>query len=373
MALLHLALEWQVADRFHVLTVDHGLRPEARMEAEAVAAHCGALGVQHEILTWGPPVGHVSQARARDARHRLLARAVRRQGGSHLLFGHTLDDQYETVMMRAQRGDRGLAGMRALSVSPVWPEGRGIKLARPLLGHRRGDLRNFLARAGVGWSDDPSNENTAFERVRIRRALVDGPADQMPDLERTYQTALAERHARDLKLAAWLGADVEAHADGLIVCQPADLSTPEFAEGLVYLLLAASGSDQPAALEGRLELARDVLADPKNWRSRTLGGAWLAPRRGCVHIARDPGAVPPLPKIRALECAIEPIVWDGRFEIVMGLDRGSDLRGGSETFAVSPLARAGFPMFENEHALLRGLVGERLDSVRNVLGHENCV
>lgn len=375
MALLCLALAWGEADRFVVLTVDHGLRAEARAEAELVGAHCAQFGLEHDILTWTPPTGHVSQARARDARHRLLATALRRRGGDCLLLGHTLDDQYETVMMRAQRGKRGLSGMRAFSVSPVWPEGRGVMLARPLLGHSRADLRSFLVREGVGWSDDPSNENEAFERVRVRQALAEdgeAPKVQIQDLAKIYHQALADRHARDLRLAAWLDVDVEAHADGLIVCQPADLTVPEFAEALTHLILAASGSDKPAPLSARLDLARDILDDPRGWRSRTLGGAWLAFRQGRVHIARDPGAVPSLPDLAALGEGVPSVIWDGRFEIFPRDSDRAEMVRAAEDIDVSALAKAGFPMFENEHTLLRCLVAERLNGVKSVLGHETC-
>ena len=374
MALLHLALEWRPAGDFLALTVDHGLRPEAAEEARAVAAQCAELGVLHQTLNWTPPSRHISQARARDGRHRLLAEALRVRGGRHLLLGHTLDDQYETVEMRSQRGEVGLAGMRALAVSPVWPEGRNIFLARPLLDHRRADLRDFLMRRAVRWTDDPSNENRDFERVRVRHALAGEEADKpATDLDRVYRRALEERQHRDADLAGWLGTHVEAFEDGLIICDPASLDVDAFAEGLSYLLLAASGSDSPASRKGRVQLARDILKDRKNWRSRTLGGAWLAPRQGRVHIARDPGQVPSLPDPNMFGPKSDPIIWDGRFEMAhCGLSAHPDA-GPVAGIEVSALARAGFPVFENAHILARCLVAERLHGVKGMLGHENCV
>ena len=374
MALLHLARGWRPAGDFLVLTVDHGLRAEARAEARAVADHCAKLGLAHQTLNWTPPSEHVSQARARDGRHRLLAKALRTHGGSHLLLGHTRDDQYETIKMRCERGDTGLAGMRGLAISPVWPEGRGVYLARPLLGHKRADLRAFLTGASVGWSEDPSNENTDFERVRIRKSLAGVGADELVgELDQLYRAALAERQARDANLAVWLDAHVDARGDGVIVCDSATLDAETFAEGLSYLLLAASGTDRPAARASRLELAHDILQTPKTWRSRTLGGAWLAPRRTRVHIARDPGQVPPLPDPDMLEPKSDPIIWDGRFEIApYGGAPHPDMRPAGE-IEVSALARSGFPMFENAQILVRCLVGERLDGVKGMLGHENCV
>ncbi|MEO9970965.1 MAG: tRNA lysidine(34) synthetase TilS, partial [Hyphomonadaceae bacterium] len=189
MALLHMALQWRPATDFLVLTVDHGLRPEAKREAEFVKDFCLKAGAVHRTLLWTPPKGNISQARARDARHRMLATALREGGGSHLLLGHTLDDQYETVHMRAARGETGLAGMRALSVSPVWPEGRGIYLARPLLGTRRSDLRRLLRDASVDWVEDPSNANQNFERVRTRHVLAQETASGQDALDARLKAA----------------------------------------------------------------------------------------------------------------------------------------------------------------------------------------
>ena len=79
----------------------------------------------------------------------------------------------ETVLMRAAAGSnwRGLAGMAPLAPVPLWPEGRGLMLARPLLGARREALRKMLRARGAEWIEDPANADPAFERVRARAAL----------------------------------------------------------------------------------------------------------------------------------------------------------------------------------------------------------
>lgn len=64
-----------------------------------------------------------------------------------------------------------LGQVREWGPSPVWPEGRGVFLLRPLLDVRRADLRMFLADEGWSWLDDPANEDLHFARVRARRRL----------------------------------------------------------------------------------------------------------------------------------------------------------------------------------------------------------
>lgn len=157
-------------------TVDHALRPEARTEAEAVAALCERLGVTHTILTaeWDEKPQTAIQERARNARYGLLGKWAREHGIGALAVAHHVDDQAETFIMRLARGAgvKGLAGMRRLAPAP---RDGAVALLRPLLGWRRSELEQIVADAGLTASADPSNEDEQFERVRVRQAL--GQAD----------------------------------------------------------------------------------------------------------------------------------------------------------------------------------------------------
>ncbi|MBB3359255.1 MULTISPECIES: tRNA lysidine(34) synthetase TilS [unclassified Novosphingobium] len=154
-----------------VATVDHGLRAQAADEARAVAALCADLGVPHHTLRVDLGGGSAIQARARAARYAALAGWARGQGLAALATAHHMDDQAETLAMRLNRGAgvRGLAGMRARAGVPGDP---ALPLLRPLLGWRRAELAAVVASAGVVAADDPSNQDTRFERVRVRFGLA---------------------------------------------------------------------------------------------------------------------------------------------------------------------------------------------------------
>jgi tRNA(Ile)-lysidine synthase len=158
----------------HAFIVDHGLRAGSAAEAAAAAALAGRLGATATVLRAELSPGAGLQERARRARYALIAGAARAAGVRDIAVAHTMDDQAETVAFRLVRGADvfGLAGMAARAPVPVWPEGEGLALVRPLLGVRRAALRAELAAAGLGWAEDPSNADTRFARIRLRERLA---------------------------------------------------------------------------------------------------------------------------------------------------------------------------------------------------------
>jgi len=149
-----------------VATIDHGLRQEARAEAEAVGEHARRRGLKHHIIAWrGPKPSSRIQELAREARYRLLAERARKIGADHIVTAHHVDDQSETVLFRLLRGSglSGLKGMAALT------ERFGVFLARPLLGLSKAELVAYCAAHGETFVEDPANADPRFARTRMRR------------------------------------------------------------------------------------------------------------------------------------------------------------------------------------------------------------
>ncbi|WP_336985765.1 tRNA lysidine(34) synthetase TilS [Altererythrobacter aquiaggeris] len=167
MAMLWLAHAY-MPDRIEVATVDHGLRAEAAQEAAMVALYCKTIGIPHQTLAVKVAGGNLQKA-ARDVRYAALDGWMADRGLAVLATAHHADDQAETLLMRLNRGSgvAGLAGVREVGNVPE----SSRPLIRPLLGWRREELASVCNAAGICTTDDPSNRDGTFDRVKIRNAL----------------------------------------------------------------------------------------------------------------------------------------------------------------------------------------------------------
>jgi tRNA(Ile)-lysidine synthase len=229
--------------RIGAATVDHGLRAESAAEAEAVARLCGELGLPHQILDARVEMaGEGIQAAARTARYAALAAWMHREGLGLLLTAHHSDDQAETLLMRLNRGSgvAGLAGVRR--AGPVPGSGGRLRLCRPLLGWRRGELLALVDSAGVEAALDPSNSDERFDRARLRRRLAGAPWIDPAALARSA-ALLAEAEAALEWTAGPLFAARADVGDGAVTLRPHGLP----AELLRRLVLRCLVQLAPAA------------------------------------------------------------------------------------------------------------------------------
>lgn len=153
-----------------VMSVDHGLREEAAEEVALVQRVCASLAIPFTAAQVSVSAGNL-QAKAREARYAALERWAVGAGLGAVATAHHADDQAETLLMRLARGSglSGLAGVRAWGHLPDGETG----LIRPLLGFRKSELEAVVASAGITPVRDPSNENPAFDRVRVRQHLAE--------------------------------------------------------------------------------------------------------------------------------------------------------------------------------------------------------
>lgn len=312
-------------------TVDHGLRPDSADEAAAAGAAAGRLGIPHEVLHWEnrPQEGNL-QAQARAARYDLLCSWARRHGIPVLALGHTADDQAETVLMRMARasGVTGLSGMAERRTRD------GVTLLRPLLDVTRSELRRYLEARGIDWAEDPSNEDTRFERVRVRQALEQlAPLGLTPGvIAKVARNMGKAREALDWYVFLAARDLVHVQAGAVVMCQRKFRTLPgEISHRLLVRAFQwTSGAAYPPR---RVPMEKAVLA-ARNGSSVTLAGCRLVSTAKQVWICREYNAVKG-------ETALPGQRWDGRWKIFGGDAKGCEVRAlGRQGLAQCPDWRA---------------------------------
>jgi tRNA(Ile)-lysidine synthase len=301
-ALMWLAARWRKAlkkgPRLVVVTIDHGLRKEAAREARDVKKLAATLDVEHRTLKWRgdkPKAGLPSAAR--DARYRMLARAAKSCGASHILTAHTRDDQAETVIMRLSRGS-GIAGLAAMARES---DRNGVVLARPFLDVSKSRLVATLEKAGIAFADDPTNHDPRFTRPRLR-ALMPALAAEGADARSLARLAARLARANDALDVMTDGAqrylasiDGDDSAAGFDLAAFAALS----AEIRVRLLMRAInriGHEGPAELgkvEALMEAIDQAVQGTKSGvgggrLKQTLAGAVIGIAKGRIYIVPAP-------------------------------------------------------------------------------------
>lgn len=165
---------------------------------------------------------------ARNARLSFFESIVSDWNSNVVALGHTADDQLETVVLNLARGTgrRGLGGMRPRS------EVGDLILIRPLLDHRRHELRDYARSRSLEWNEDSSNEDISLSRNRLRLRLLAELQEIHPAAVRNVARATAllreEEEWLDVIAANAFEAvvDIEEHPRGVSLRTPALGSMP---------------------------------------------------------------------------------------------------------------------------------------------------
>lgn len=163
--------------------VDHGIREGGAAEAARVAELAGRFGAAFVAHTAEVAAGPNLEARARAARFDLLP--------NDIMTGHTLDDRAETVLINLMRGAArtGLSPLRSSSRHPI------VRL-------RRSETEALCTALGIDVFYDPSNNDSAHLRNRVRHELLPllndiSERDVAPLLDRQADVFASEDAALD--------------------------------------------------------------------------------------------------------------------------------------------------------------------------------
>jgi tRNA(Ile)-lysidine synthase len=184
----------------------------------------------------------------------------------------------------------------------------------------RARLRATLLADQQPWIDDPSNDDPAHARIRMRKLLPALAAEGL-DAARLAATAAHLGRARatiDDAVADLLAEAAAIFPAGYLRLDPVVLRAAPIEvslRALAHCLMVVGGGEYAPRLDRLERLHGKVQADTLGGGA-TLAGCLVIPRRGALLICREPA-------MATEELVIAPdatTLWDGRFRITLESD-----------------------------------------------------
>lgn len=167
MALFHLLVE--VAYHFEVAHVDHGWREESREESLYLEKLCQEAGVPFHLKRLRVPEEKKNlEDQGRRERLAFFKGVVAERKLQGVLLAHHADDQAETVLKRVFEG-ASLPKLKGLVPLAEW---EGLKIYRPFLKLKKGEILEWLQARNLAYFQDATNRDPRFLRSRMRLELM---------------------------------------------------------------------------------------------------------------------------------------------------------------------------------------------------------
>lgn len=157
-----------VAKKFNIncyaIGINHGLRSEANDELDLAEELANKVKVPFSRHIVKVEEGASIQANARNARYAMLQKQADALNAKYIVTAHHFDDRAETVLIRLLRGKNfGSMGVMPLISGNIF---------RPMLLVHKEEILGYIKRWNLKYANDPSNENTDYLRVKIRKEIM---------------------------------------------------------------------------------------------------------------------------------------------------------------------------------------------------------
>ena len=160
------SLKYNLNPRY--IIIDHKLRKESNHEAKKIKEILQNFSIKSKIITWrGKKPNSNIQSIARKKRYELLFNECKKFRINNLVLAHHMGDYYENFFIRLVRGS-GLKGLVSLEKNTKI---KNINIIRPLLEFKKEDLIFISLKIFNFFINDPSNKDTKYTRIRIRKLI----------------------------------------------------------------------------------------------------------------------------------------------------------------------------------------------------------
>lgn len=165
--------------------VHHGLQEVAAEWVEHCQRVCDGLSIPLEIchVDAKKKYRQSPEESARNARYEALIDNLR--SGECLLTAQHQDDQAETLLLQLFRA----ASTAGLSAMPLESKRRAATHLRPLLSFTRSEIVDFAQQQGLHWVEDPTNQNSAYDRNYLRNEIMPKLGERWPGIAGRLSTA----------------------------------------------------------------------------------------------------------------------------------------------------------------------------------------
>ena len=165
--LLSLQKKWNL--KLHVVHVNHGIRPDAREDAEYVRQLCEIHNIPFLLVEENIPVlakqwGVSEEEAGRKVRYEAFAKVLSQKKQGKIAVAHNSNDRAETMLFHLFRGT-GLTGLGG--IRPVREQ-----IVRPILCLEREEIEAYLQEKQIAYRHDSTNDSDDYTRNKIRHHIL---------------------------------------------------------------------------------------------------------------------------------------------------------------------------------------------------------
>ena len=164
-----------------VIHINHGLQLQADQWQQDIEKKCQDYGLpcsSHKVTLCPQEQRQLGlEAAARNARYEIFKKHV--QMGEVILLGQHADDQSETLFLIL---GAGVAGLQAIATA------KRLGAVVNAFDVRASDLYDYAQSHHLDWCEDPSNQNTRFDRNYLRNQVIPWLRNRWPALDQRMAT-----------------------------------------------------------------------------------------------------------------------------------------------------------------------------------------